>query len=399
MIPRAILIAAALLGGLSSLGDARQAAPPPYAQLVRQLGSPSFRVRESAAYGLQQAGLAAKPALLLGLKDPDLEIRMEAHRLLTQILEQDFERKLASFLKDGDPQVAAELPAWKRFSVWLGRERKQRALYVDMLRHELPLLSGLDHMKDADGLRHALLERFKELTSTSQPDGSRENISPASVATLLFVTAQPEMEADSIIEARVYLLLSKSTIKHYLLVGPQSVMLLQLVDKWLVHAIKDRPSYYALRITLAFNRKQIGAKLGRAALANAESVASVLGYAAIAVAKFGGREDIGCLVPHLDNTTVCHTWSNTRLKKEPIRIEVRDIVLAMLIRMTGQDPKEYGFKLLVPDPDTIYRIYTFGFLSDEERDQTLDKWHKWYSTHGTQPSRATESARKAKSVP
>jgi len=60
---------------------------------------------------------------------------------------------------------------------------------------------------------------------------------------------------------------------------------------------------------------------------------------------------------------------------------VRDIVLAILVHMTGQDPKAYGYNLLAPDPETIYRVYTFGFLEDKERDAAFAKWNKWAASH------------------
>ena len=77
------------------------------------------------------------------------------------------------------------------------------------------------------------------------------------------------------------------------------------------------------------------------------------------------------LEPHLGSTQVFHTWSNAQLKKEPIRIQVRDAVLAMLIRLHGEDPASYGFKLLQPDEKTIYKPYSLGFLEDADRDSAL----------------------------
>ena len=119
-------------------------------------------------------------------------------------------------------------------------------------------------------------------------------------------------------------------------------------------------------------------KLGRRFIDVPASSSTVLQYAVIAVGRFGNADDVERLERHLSNTTVCHNWSNPQLKKNgPIQIQVRDIVLAMLVRVTGQDPQDYGFKLLQDDPVTIYRMYSFGFVENKERDAALAKWKAW----------------------
>ncbi len=388
----ALLMTFAILGGFPTTAPAQPAAQTTYDQWVRQLGNPSFRLRESAERRLTQAGMAAKPALLRGLKNPDLEIRMGANRLLTQVLQEDFNRKLTRFVDDKDPKVAAELPAWDRFSKWLGNDRTKRQLFVDMLRAELFLLTNLARDADTFELQSAVARRLKELMAARRPDGSRARVSTVSMATLLFVTAQPELKMDSIIESQISSLLGQPTLKHRVLAGPRAATMKQLLDRWIAHAGEHRQSYYALRLTLSFDRKQLGVKLARATLQDTATTASILPYAAIAMARFGQRADARFLLPHLENTTVCHTWSNPQLKKEPIRIEVRDIVLAMLIHMSGQDPKDFGFKLLAPDPETFYRIYTFGFLSDQERAKALKKWRNWSSKNTAWLTAATPPA-------
>ena len=99
-------------------------------------------------------------------------------------------------------------------------------------------------------------------------------------------------------------------------------------------------------------------------------------YAAIVLGRFGSVDDAHYLVPHLDDARVFHTWSNPQLQPEPIMIQVRDVMLAMLLRMRGQTPEGCGFELLEPFPETIYQIWTFGFLKDHNRDVTFAKWRE-----------------------
>ena len=61
-------------------------------------------------------------------------------------------------------------------------------------------------------------------------------------------------------------------------------------------------------------------------------------------------------------------------KDGTIKIQVRDVALVVLLRMAGKDPGDYGFKLLRENPETLYFVYTFGFIDDEQRKAAHVKW-------------------------
>ncbi|MCA9201928.1 MAG: hypothetical protein KDA59_02745, partial [Planctomycetales bacterium] len=73
----------------------------------------------------------------------------------------------------------------------------------------------------------------------------------------------------------------------------------------------------------------------------------------------------------------CHTWSNRRIQKEPIRIQTRDVALAMAVHLSKQDIKEYGYEFANPNTQTVYDIYTLGFLSDKKREAAFAMWKTW----------------------
>ena len=71
-------------------------------ELVQHLGDPSFQVREGAQKKLASLGLAPEAALLEALKDPDLEIRWRAGRILDRARVKAFEARLEAFIADAD---------------------------------------------------------------------------------------------------------------------------------------------------------------------------------------------------------------------------------------------------------------------------------------------------------
>ena len=63
------------------------------------------------------------------------------------------------------------------------------------------------------------------------------------------------------------------------------------------------------------------------------------------------------------------------MKKDgTIKVQIRDVALVILLRMTGKDPGQFGFKLLRENPQTLYYAYTFGFIDDTEREAAHANW-------------------------
>ena len=57
--------------------------------------------------------------------------------------------------------------------------------------------------------------------------------------------------------------------------------------------------------------------------------------------------------------------------------QVRDVALAAMIHIIGQNPRDYGFTELRPHKDYLYAANTAGFGSEERRNRALRKWALW----------------------
>ena len=167
--------------------------------------------------------------------------------------------------------------------------------------------------------------------------------------------------------------------KQALLQGAHATQIKRLLASWIDGIGDSEEQYgwtYAMQLALRFDLSEQGPRVARKVLKNPGIASSSVPYAAIVLGRFGTVKDVKYLEPHLGSTQVFHTWSNKQLKKDgPIRIQVRDAVLAMIIHLHGEDPAAYGFKLLQADELTIYAVYTMGFLEDSERDAAFAKWN------------------------
>ena len=346
------------------------------ATLVGSLGDESFSVREAAARELARLGLASKEALTAGAMQGDLEVRLRCQELLQAMLRNDLEKRLAAFLADSEGKGTHNLPGWERFRKRCGNERAARELFAELVRSEAGLLEALD--AKSPGLSEIFSERVDALQQYYY-SGRREQIPASTVAALLLVGIEPEVQVDIQVGFIMYNFLTQSNSSQALSEGPQAETLRGLLEAWVARGSHEAQGYHNLSLALRYNLKNAGLALGRKVISTPGASPNALQNAAIAVGKYGEKDDMKLLEPLLNNATVCHTWSNPQFKNL-IKTEIRDVALVMLIRMTGQEPKDYGFNLLQPTPMTVYQIYSFGFPEQADREAALAKWNAWAAT-------------------
>jgi hypothetical protein len=355
---------------------ARPAAPEPTAaqrRLVQQLGDASFFTREEASDELIRQGVAAKAALIEGLGDPDVEIRTRARRILERVLHDEFETRLAAFVADVDDKQQHCLPGWERFKEAVGDSRAARTLFADMMRSEQSLLSAYE--SESPELWELFANRASWLQSAFASSATQTlSIPPHVMATLLLIGSDTTLPKHSQGFLQLYQLLYFPSTKQAIAGGSHREILRVLLEKWVAAAAKAG-SQYGITIALKYDLKEAGLQQAKRVIEQGTNSPSLLQYAIICVGRFGSERHTDLLKPLLDNKTVCHTWSNTQLKKNgTIKIQVRDVALVVTLRLMGKDPEQFGFKLLRESPETLYYVYTFGFIEEEEREAAHSKW-------------------------
>jgi hypothetical protein len=108
------------------------------------------------------------------------------------------------------------------------------------------------------------------------------------------------------------------------------------------------------------------------------SQAQFLQMALLVIGRFGDRQHLSVLEPLLDNRDSLFTHNQNG---QAIKSEVRDVTLAVLVHLSGQDLKDYGFERIQRDPRTLFNISSIGFSSSATRDKSLAKWKAWSADH------------------
>ncbi len=169
------------------------------ATLIRELGDDRFSVRESATDRLSHLGVEIKPALIAALDDPDPEIRFRVKRVLSAVIEADFQRRLAAFSEDVNDTRHCTLPGWTRFKSEYGSDLVARRLFVEMQRAEPDLLQALDanatdSARAAAQVLEARIRGFQESMQARITLGGGGNMpGMGSVVAMLFVASDPHI--------------------------------------------------------------------------------------------------------------------------------------------------------------------------------------------------------------
>jgi hypothetical protein len=342
-------------------------------RLIERLGDGSFDVREAAAGELVRIGVPAREALVEAQRHDDLEVRLRARQLIQLIDRSELERRLAELLADERGRADHELPCWSLFRESIGRDRRARELYVEIARAESELLEAVER---GDELRTRLLVDRVQAVLESPATNLPQSFARATLAAVLLASLDADIQSSPQITALVYNMLGQPPARAAVQETEHGEMMLKMVAAWFL-ANADNPSVAnGLRLVQQYGLDDVALAMARNLLEGDKASASSVAYAALAVGKLGTHEDVSLLEPHLANKTVCHAWSTPQFP-EVIKIEVRDVVLAVLVHLTGQEHKEYGFDLLQEDPTTLYRIYTLGFPENDRRETAMEKWRAW----------------------
>ena len=341
-------------------------------KLVQQLGAPTFSMREQAADKLRSQGAAGKAALVEALHDPDFEIRWQVRRVLNCVEEDEFEARLEAFIADVDGNEQFSLPGWKRFRDLVGSGRDARKMFVQMTRSEAALLSAYE--EKSPELSEFFAARSSWLQSNCTSGNSDPRLIPQTMATLLLIGSDKTVKDHSRGLSPVYQLLSQTAVRQSISPRTHPSILRTLLEEWTTSTASSGSSY-GMMVALKYDLEETGLQQATQLLERKITSTSTLHYAIIILGRFGGEQHIRLLKPLLENKTVCHRWSNTQLKKNgTIDVQVRDAALVVLLRMTGTDPGKFGFNLLRDNPETLYYVYTFGFIEEEEREAAHAKW-------------------------
>ncbi len=361
------------------------------ADVVERLGDRSFAVREGATLWLTGLGLQCRAELEAGLDHADPEVRRRCRQILSDVLYDDLQKRIDRFAagQPGPPKI--DLPGWNEYQQVYGDTTQSRQLFIAMLREEPALMDAFD--LGGEILVATLRQRLGQLYrgQTARVPAYRSEATMGSIAAVLFVVSQTAdtLPDDILSSLALASVAQQSGFANELRGGNSKDTARKLFGRWLMVPSGRINDLQKLRLAIMHDIRPEGAEMAVQIFSAPEGPGAIQAQTKAtcieAIARLGGKSCAALLKPALEDETVCMTMGvNRNGKVEQIQIQVRDVAIAWLVELTGQNHAEYGmpnakqwFEQIRKSRTAGINFSMFVYKSPADRDKALAKWRKW----------------------
>ncbi|MEX2310090.1 MAG: hypothetical protein WD738_21135 [Pirellulales bacterium] len=348
---------------------------------IAELSHDAFTIRQAAASRLLAAGMSARAPLVAVAEGPDPETRAAARRLVSLIDQSEFHRRLEAFAADTDGRRGLTLPGWEKYRASVGGDSAARALFVEMQRHEGPLLSTVFGVS-TQSPEQIWEDRLMRLVQWPTTAAERSAPPLGSCAAMLFLGTAADMNVSDRGAMLVENLIQRPPIRETLAGGGTQNTVRRLVSNWILHCPNKSELILARRLNLAsmIDLKE-ALPLALAVASDDPKYVSVppptRAFAVLFVGQFGQREHVQRLEPLLEDTAVCLPIQGQVPGQPAASVQLRDVALVVMLHLTGQRPADYGYVHARLQPQRTFQLQTLHRESDEQRAAAVAKWRTW----------------------
>jgi len=352
-------------------------------QRIADLSNDAFAVRQQAADDLLAAGAAARQPLLKLSDGPDPETRAAARRLISLIDRSEFHRRLEAFSADTDGRQGLTMPGWDAYRKLVGGDAEDRALFVEMQKSESALLAGM--FDGAKRSRDDLLESRLQRVTQWQPNVVNGVASPSlgSCAAMVFLGSIAETEPSDAVTGAISILVQRPPLREHLQRNNGQKAVRRLAIAWILNCPnKSESSINSRLMAMGMLGIEDALPLPLAIIAGGPDYAqlppAIKALATVTIGQLGNRSHVAQLEPLLNDATIYMTASQENVPGSPAgTVQVRDVALVVLLRLTDQTPADYGYIAAQQFSPRSFSIQPMGADGDKRRAQAISKWREW----------------------
>lgn len=373
-----LVVALATLPALSRADEADDGAPD-FDALIAELGAVDFADREQAEQQLLKLGVQAAEPLRVHLEGQDAEVSRRIRRVLRDILVTDLKLRIEAFRKDAASE-GENVPQWTRFKTRVGSSEAERAVFLKMLDAEPGLLMSCE--RGADAAQAALRLRIRQYMQGQNYSvyGQRTLPGAGSLLAMLFVSGDAELTGNAAPMEVAWLRswLRQTPFKNFIEDKKNGTAGRQLLVQWVL-ARTNNGTFHIERLQEAVTYKL---KEAVAVAVQGLKTKPHVGLSIESIGRLGGKEYAALLVPVLEDSSVVATFAMANRKTT--EIQARDVALAWLASLTGQDPKTYGmkdaenwFKSLKRSNSASFNSRAYAVDDPKKRAEYRKAWDEW----------------------
>jgi hypothetical protein len=208
-------------------------------------------------------------------------------------------------------------------------------------------------------------------------DGGQRWLSLGTVAALFFVATDANIPVPDRLAQMLHNFSYQQPFAEALAAGPKATVLRKLLGAWVARNTDGTAAYLSMMMALRYELREAlepALNLVRTQAGQPQ----MLQAAMLAVGKFGDRQHVPLLEQMLANNSELFKQN---VSGKQMRTEVRDVALAVLIHLTGQEHQQYGLVRLQRNTQTLFNATSIGYFEEEERLLALKKWREWAAQH------------------
>lgn len=360
--------------GLGRVAPAERAA-----QLIVQLGSPEFSVREAASEELAQLGRPALQVLQAAANHPDREVRYRSQRLLGLIRQQDRQRRLQAFLQGQGSESDDPLPGWTRFRQRYGDDPQTRGLFVEMFRADAELMQALE-----EGPRQAadlLIQRTLQVQQAAQL-GTPQQPTLGQVVAGLFVAAEEDVTLPPQTLSTLFSQCFSPTVSEVISTGSRREIPRRMLAA-IIRRSDDYAAYQAMNVAAQFNLPEGIIPAAKILSGHGPNRSPHMAqYALMTVARLGDASHLPLVESERllkDSTPLAQLQENG----VTYVVQLRDVALAASLVLRKANLRDFFELAPAPpagDPQLIFlNARAIGFSSEAQRAAVFEKWEQFKS--------------------
>lgn len=350
-------------------------------ELINHLDDDDFEVRQNAETQLRRLDSSALPELKKLLPTTQLEARYRLGKVILGI-QKECQTKLLDQINAGVIASAESLPGWSAFSNTVGETDELRQLFIEMHREEPALMQCLGGSELL--IEKRLANRCFEVQH-GLLTGRRYELSPMTACVLLYLSTLDQIKLDLQTSSALSTIAHRSTFRK-LLDDAEKGASVRLITGYWIRECNNVDPYR--RLLLATRHELVEGLVPARKILEAPGPTMQTQYAILAFARLGTREHLTELLPLLE---MDGRLSPSRMtEKTQYTCEVRDVALAAVLHLLGEEPKEFGFTRIRGNTQTVFYLNTAGFASPEDRTDAFEQWHDYAKAHAL---KTTEVAR------
>ena len=367
-------------------------------QLIEALGSRTYKQRKRATNELVQRGWEVLPEVESGLQHPDREVQLRCRKIAQQLKQRFRQQQLSAFVANPD-YTDNRLPGWELLRSTIGEDAASRSLILSILTEHWELVERFEtclHLaSDNVENRHVVRKVASSTAATVTPaeffetelqklryrrDRQHLPLALGHVAAILLMSNHAEIPFDERHSSSMLSILHRFSRASNGEVPWKSAGFQRLVSEYLKRCGSRKNAYQACSLALRYDISE-GVVPALAMVESRLFPAHELQYAVLAIAKLGSSQHIEQIETLFDDERICFRRA-VNGNAGNVDCQVRDVALAAVLHLAGENPRLYGFDRIQRNSFTVYQLNSLYFSDDETRAAAFARWDSERNTSG-----------------